>query len=279
MLANLPGALGAGLDLRVATWEDPRPVVDEAGIAGTSGTLEGSHRAGLSWLAACAGRRQRNASSLLPSAVRRRLMVRRWWPAIAAAALLAVIGPVLAGRQAQDSAREFCRATAELDARISAHRRLAARHSAALARLAEVNERIAAVQRLTAARSDWVLFAADLQDRLAKTENAWVERLQPAAAGPVRISGPRPSPKPGKDPVTVRRSIPPARLGLAACLFDPDHPLDKPGEGSYQRAKALLADLRKSPFVAGVEEERFDASQPGVLRLEVTLVLAPGRSF
>jgi hypothetical protein len=41
----------------------------------------------------------------------------------------------------------------------------------------------------------------------------------------------------------------------------------------------LLASLRESPFVAGIESERFDGSQAGVLRFEITMVLAPHTLF
>jgi type IV pilus assembly protein PilM len=38
--------------------------------------------------------------------------------------------------------------------------------------------------------------------------------------------------------------------------------------------KTLLDGLRNSPAVAGIEDERFDASQPGILRFEFILVAA-----
>ena len=62
-------------------------------------------------------------------------------------------------------------------------------------------------------------------------------------------------------------------------MFDAGNPAGKNGEGSHQRAKLLLASLRESPFVAGIESERFDGSQAGVLRFEITIVLAPHTLF
>jgi hypothetical protein len=69
------------------------------------------------------------------------------------------------------------------------------------------------------------------------------------------------------------------RLHLAGGVFDAGSLTGKHGEGSYQRAKLLLASLRESPFVAGIETERFDGSQAGVLRFEITMVLAPHTLF
>jgi hypothetical protein len=60
-------------------------------------------------------------------------------------------------------------------------------------------------------------------------------------------------------------------------LFDPENPLTHVGEGAYRRARTLLAQFRESPYVAAVENERFDGGQPGMLRFELTLVLAPGK--
>jgi hypothetical protein len=37
----------------------------------------------------------------------------------------------------------------------------------------------------------------------------------------------------------------------------------------------LVASLGQSPFVRAVEDERFDASQAGVLRFELTLAPVP----
>ena len=67
------------------------------------------------------------------------------------------------------------------------------------------------------------------------------------------------------------------RLNLTGCLFDADNPVTKAGAGSYQRAKSLLEGLAASPFVTAVENERFDGSQPGMLRFEITLVVAAGK--
>ena len=64
---------------------------------------------------------------------------------------------------------------------------------------------------------------------------------------------------------------------MAGCLFDPENPMGPTGPGVSGRARDLLAQFRASPFVGGIENERFDGGQPGVLRFEVTLALAPGK--
>ena len=44
-----------------------------------------------------------------------------------------------------------------------------------------------------------------------------------------------------------------------------------------RRMHRLLGTLTASPFVAAIENERYDISQPGILRFEFTLVIKPER--
>jgi type IV pilus assembly protein PilM len=46
-----------------------------------------------------------------------------------------------------------------------------------------------------------------------------------------------------------------------------------------QKVKALLDGIRTSPFVLDVEAERFDSSQPGILRFDFTLVAGSRHSL
>jgi hypothetical protein len=67
------------------------------------------------------------------------------------------------------------------------------------------------------------------------------------------------------------------RLALTGCLLDPDHPREDAGEGLRRKAQAVLERLRASPFVAALENERFEGGSPGVLRFEVTVEVAARR--
>jgi type IV pilus assembly protein PilM len=46
---------------------------------------------------------------------------------------------------------------------------------------------------------------------------------------------------------------------------------------STDRVRALMASLDGSPFVAAVENERYDTTQPGILRFEFTMAVDPER--
>jgi hypothetical protein len=170
-----------------------------------------------------------------------------------------------------------------MEVKIDALRRLDGRNRANLARLAETNRRIATLQRLVEARSSWTAFLADLQERLVTAEDVWLESLQFLPSGKsadATVLRPRES---GLGIIAAggdaERPEPASlvRLNLTGCLFDADNPVTKAGARSYQRAKSLLAGLRASPFVAAVENERFDGSQPGMLRFEITLVVTSGK--
>jgi type IV pilus assembly protein PilM len=271
--------------MRIEHWESPGHAADGLAATGGAGRLGATQLNELVGLAACAAQRGAEPASLLSGPMRRELALRRWWPGMAAAALALLVGLLLAAWHFGTVARETRRRTAELEIRIATLRRLDARNRANLARLAEVNRRIAALQRVTEARTGWIALLADLQERLVKLEDVWLERLQVVpAAGHGLAAAPRPA---GTGPGVAAGGEspgPPApeavfRLNLAGCLLDPEHPLRKPGEASYARARLLVASLGQSPFVTAVENERFDASQAGVLRFELTLVLVPHTLF
>ncbi len=276
LLGNSSSFLARRLSLPAELGRGPPPEADAGGTDGADWwTLEETHRSDLGLLVQCAAG-ARSAASLSPRGARGGAFVRRWRMGIVAAALVTLAGLGASIRQVQATTRDDRRTSAAFAEKIAALRRLEAQHRATLADLQAANSRILSLQRLAGARSAWVGFAAELQERLAKTGDAWLERLQlmPAAeAEPVRQkldAATAPNRAAARPPASGRRLI------LAACLFDPDHMLDRPGEGTYRRAKALLEELRASPYVAAVTDERFDAGQPGVLRCTVTLELASG---
>ncbi len=60
-------------------------------------------------------------------------------------------------------------------------------------------------------------------------------------------------------------------------MLDKTNPLAKVSPETYRRVQALLASLVDSPFVAGIEAERFDNGQPGILKFDCVLVADPAR--
>jgi len=221
-----------------------------------------------------AAHRRPPAVNLLPWSLRWATFCgrRRW--ALTAAVLLLAFAPGGAIWRERVVAAEAHRQAAALGEEVARLRQTDARNRENLERLGAIRRRTAALQRLVEAKRCWISFLADLQERLNRIGDAWLEKLDVALP---------PLPKGGAGAATARAApgvaVPDVRIGLAGCLFDPENPLGPVGEGSYGRARGLLTQFRESPFVAGLEDERFDNSQPGVLRFEVTLLLAPGKVY
>jgi type IV pilus assembly protein PilM len=179
---------------------------------------------------------------------------------VATAALLVIawVPPLWHYRtQARATGLEMARVEAEL----VPLRRLESRTAECSVRLKQMQEEIGMLRRLLASKSSWTSLLANLQHHLAVAEDAWLERLQVAGASPVR-------------PQTDGSRAAPLRLEVSGRLLNRHAPLEKVGIDSWQRVKTLLDGLRNSPAVAGIEDERFDASQPGILRFEFILVAA-----
>lgn len=203
------------------------------------------------------------AFNLVPPALAARGPERRrqWqWLAAAALVVVALLGP--AGyfqRRTRAAEAESRRLTAQLQP----VRRARAHNEAALAQRAETETQSAALRRVFETRANWRAFFGDLQSRLVKVEDVWLERMQltpPPAGGPAPAVG----------------AAPPAlRLTLSGRLLDRQNPVSQVSRESFEHVRALLTDLRGSPFVAAVENERFDNTQPGILRFDCTLVINP----
>ena len=120
----------------------------------------------------------------------------------------------------------------------------------------ELERRIATARRLLAAKSVWVEFFADLQQRLASVGDVWIEQfaLKPA--------------------LSVGKSDVPPRVLFAVSgrLLDVANPTAKVSVESCEKIRSLFASIAESPFVATIQDERFDNSQPGLLKFDVTLV-------
>jgi type IV pilus assembly protein PilM len=279
LIRDLPARLAENLQMRVVRRDPWQHLKLGAAVADLPGKSEVARLADLVGLAARAASREHAGVNLLPPALRREMVLRRRWPELIAATLLLAVGLACPIRHERAAAAGARRQRTEVEATISALRRLDIHNRNNLARLAETNRRIAALQRLAEARRGWIVFLSDLQERLVKTGDVWLEKLQIVPPGPARPAGIRPGLIAAAENTERNEPAAVVRLNLAGCLFDPENPATRTGEGSYQRAKSLLAGFRESPFIVAVEDERFDGSQPGVLRFEITLVLAPRKLF
>ena len=191
--------------------------------------------------------------NLLPPRLRQRDSLRRRQPWLIAAAVLAVtalLPPIIHYWQVAATARAKIAAMEEAIAPLRARE---ARNRANLAQLAQLKTQVAQLQSVSDRRTGWLQLFAGLQERLVKVEDVWLEKLQTIP------------PAPGV----------PMKLVISGRMLDKTNPLAKVSPDSYERVKTLLANIVDSPFVATVENERFDNRQPGILRFDFVLVGKP----
>ncbi len=209
--------------------------------------------------------RRKPGPNLLPRARQRENGFRRnrgWWLAGlglgAAVAVVALIGVRLGNAQAR---REEAALTRQLQPWREAQRTVAARQ-----RESETIEReLAALRGLARARTSWALWLAATQERLGRAGEVWLEAVQPAtesrqAATPLFGHGAAGGAGAGG-----------LRLAIAGAAVDPG--LD--GRRALERVRVLLREWAADETVQAVEDERFDTSEPGVLRFACVLVLKP----
>jgi type IV pilus assembly protein PilM len=202
--------------------------------------------------------------NLLPPAAIKAQVARRRQPALLAAATVAVVAPLPVIWHYHRVVTAAGRVSAGVERRLGPFRAVAARNAGNLARLEETKQRIDALRDLVESKSNWIMFLNDLQGRLAQAEDVWLEKLQIA----------RPATGPGDAaPAAARRFI------LSGRLLDRNNPVSKVSADSYGRIRSLLQLLSQSPFIATVENERFDNAQPGILRFDFTLVLDAKRAL
>jgi type IV pilus assembly protein PilM len=201
-----------------------------------------------------------------------------WWGGAAAALALGLLLPgwhyhrVAAAGQAK--LREIEEAVLPLAAARS-------RNEDNLARLDQVAAEWRTLAALWEGRHNWTDFLADLQARLGAVDDVWLDRLEV-----LRPAAPVPSARPAGAaglfgaapvvaPVTEVSSPEPLRLNVTGRLLDRQNPVSRVSQESHERVKALLAGFVESRFIAVVENERFDATTPGVLRFDFVLVADP----
>ena len=257
--ARLPGlsdALAAKLNVPVDRLE-ALSMVEITGRAGKTDVTE--HALTLTDLIGAAATEllpNQPVLDLLPPRLRSREGLRRRHPWLAAAAVLALaaLAPVIWHYQVlTDEARKK---TATIEAELAPLRQRDARNRANLQKLEEVRQTVVRLQSVYERRAGWLGFLADLQNRLVRVEDVWLETMQVSASSSEAA------------PATET----PLRIAVSGRLLDKTNPLAKVSPDSYERVKALLANLVDSPYVATVENERFDNRQPGILRFDFVLV-------
>lgn len=194
--------------------------------------------------------------NLLPPRLRLHENLRRRRPRLIAAAALAVaalLPPLLHYRGVIAEARHKA---AAIEQEIAPFREREARNRTNLAELEELKQQAVRLQAVHDRRAGWLNLLADLQERLVRVEDVWLEKLrvEPMADGN------------------------PPQLYLSGRMLDKTNPLAKVSLETTHRVKALLRDLDGSPYVQLAEGgQRFDNSQPGILRFDFVLTAEPAR--
>lgn len=211
---------------------------------------------------------------LLPPRVRRTAAFRRRQPKLLAAAALAVSALALPVVHFSGEARILRAQVERFDAVLAGPRAIQARNRVNLQQIEEARAQAVAIGALVGTRSNWINFLSDLQGRLGAVGDVWIDRLQMLREAPA--TPPAGAGLFGEAPATA--AVPakaPLRLFVAGRLVDRRNPVSKVSLESTASVRALMASLSESPFIASVENERYDTTQPGILRFEFTMAVDP----
>ncbi len=190
--------------------------------------------------------------NLLPPRLRARENTRRQQPWLAAAACLtaaALLAPLMHYRALHTEVQFKLGA---LNAQIDPLREREAQNRVHLEQLTALRVQVEALEHVYNRRANWQAMLADLQNRLVKVEDVWFERLTLA---------------PGSGDANA-----PLRIAVSGRMLDKANPLANVSPDTFRRVTALLGGLADSPYVAAVENERFDNRQPGILYFDFVLV-------
>lgn len=170
---------------------------------------------------------------------------------------LALVPPIVVNqRQAASTDRQIH----EEEKRVEPLRVEQRRQRDVLKEISELDAKNRVVSELLGRKTEWQQFFRSLQSQLASVGDVWLESLaveQTEAAGQKADIGTTPSP---------------TRLLVSGRLLDRENPRTRVGGEAHERAKKLIAGLNQSEFVAAVERERFENSQPGLLQFDFVLV-------
>lgn len=243
-LAGLAAGLGSRLKLPVETCDVSTAVKFD------DGRMPGGDLTDLVGAASLVLGRQQATLDLLPPALRRHEDLRRRQPWLIAAAVLGMaawLPPILYYRQVAITTR--ARVVA-LDRALGPLREREKSIRGNLARLKELRADVAGMEFVQSHRDSWLRFLAALQERLAKVQDVWLDQLRPLPPGE-------------KGPL---------KLALSGCLLTRTTPAAAVQPTTHLRVRELVAGLTGLPSVKAVEGERYDSSQPGLLRFSLVLV-------
>jgi type IV pilus assembly protein PilM len=288
LVPDLPALLSAKLKLPVERFDPLKSIEISPRAAAADAAAHAVALADLVGLAAAQFPPQRLTLDLLPPRLHRLEEFRRRERWLVLAGLLTAAALVPPIRYFHDTAQAAQRDAEAIESQLVPLRELDARNRANLERLEQTRREVELLDSVYASRATWLQLFSDLQDRLVKVEDVWLDRLQlladaieevpaseaqPAADANAQTAAPDPNAPPvTPSGISTTRSF---KIALSGRLLDTVNPLSKVSADSYRRVKTLLAGLAESRFVRRVENERFDNTQPGILRFDFVLTVDP----
>jgi type IV pilus assembly protein PilM len=262
LLTGLAAELAEKSKLPVESYDPFRRVIRLPGAEAAGDVEKAPRLAGLAGLAA-PGVAQRTGSSvnLLPPERVAALTWRHFRPRLLGAALLLVLAllpPIWHYRSLAAATRVRM---AELERELAPQRARQRRNTILLEQFDTAKRGLDDLRVQMTAKSAWREFMGDLQVRLVEVGDSWLDRIAVVSATGNADSGPPPA----------------RRLALSGRMLDRVQVGAASGVDFNRRMHRLLGTLTASPFVAAIENERYDISQPGILRFEFTLVIKPER--
>ena len=290
LIPELPAALAEKLRLPVERMETLKRVDVSADARAAGAESAQQVLADLVGLATRLVVKSEQEASLLPPAITEAIALRKRQPLFLAATalvILALVPPIVYFHRVAMATQARI---SQVDGQLMPLRSLQTRNDENLRQIEDAKKQIVAMRGAYETKANWINFFTDLQDRLAKVEDVWLDRLlvvrppveqgggdvAPAAGAAQPADGAAPPADAAAVPV---RASAPLRLTLSGRLLDVANPQSKVSEQSFERVKQLLASFTGSQFVAKVENERFDPSQNGLLRFDVTVLISPTRTL
>jgi len=220
------------------------------------------------------GSQARTHFNLLPPTLAKQIEFNKKKVYLIAAAAIFVVAAFIPMFHFDHQIETFRRNTANLEEDLRPLRNLDNQVQNNQRRVQEIRTTIESYERLVDSKDNWIVFLRDLQDRLMQVEDVWLDRLTlvrqqqqggaPAGRGGLFDAGGAAPAAGGGDGV---------RFNLSGRLLDRQNPMSRVSPEAQQRVNALLRSFTDSGYVAAVENERFDTSEPGILRFEFNLVL------
>lgn len=210
-----------------------------------------------------------SGGNLLPAKWRAAARFRRRQPvilAIAALMVAALLPPIWSyDREARKAEAE----NAVVAGQLRSVQATVEQQTSAVARLDETRRELGGLRQVAESKANWIGFFAELQRSLVEVEDVWLDGFELVSENTAETTA---EPSGGMNE-------PRMRLRLSGRMLDRQKARAASANEAQRRVQQLLASVGRSRFVRTIEAERFDTSQPGILRFEFSVSVIPGSLF